>query len=169
MSKRASVQLLPDELDRQIDLYFDKCKKSEQTYKMKRGDVRIRAEWPSIVGLALFLNSSKTKLYEYANGNYPVEWLDHVQDVEGHPLKEFAKQYGKQEIINRYRDSLSRAKARIEEIIVMASANGDIEPKIAALLLSQWGYTAKTEQETNNNMTLKWEGVDPTTAGTYSK
>jgi hypothetical protein len=113
----------------------------------------------------LFLGSSKTQLYEYANGNYPTEWIDLIPEGKEHPLKG----YDKQEIINSYRDTLSRAKARIENVIVEASANGDIEPKIAALLLSQRGYTAKTETETNSNMTLKWEGVDPSTAGSYSK
>lgn len=165
MGRRASLQLTPEELDIKIDEYFDKCKKSETVYEMKRGDIRVRAEWPSIVGLALYLGSSKTQLFEYANGNYPTEWIDLIPAGQDHPLKHIPRQ----EIIKSYQESLSRAKARIEEIIVTASANGDIEPKIAALLLSQWGYTAKTEQENNSNMTLRWEGVDPTTAGSYSK
>lgn len=165
MGKRASLQLTPEELQLRVDEYFDRFEKSKVVYEMKRGDIRIRAEWPTIVGLAIFLGSSKTQLYEYANGNYPTEWLDHIPEDEEHPLKG----YDKKKLIRGYQDTLSRAKERIETIIVAASANGDIEPKIAALLLSQWGYTAKTEQETNSNMTLKWEGVDPSTAGSYSK
>ena len=165
MSRRASLQLTPEELNKQIDEYFFKCKKTETVYEMKRGDIRIRAEWPSIVGLALYLNSSKTQLFEYANGNYPTDWIDLIPEKEDHPLKKIPKQ----ELKKAYQDALSRAKARIEEIIVTASANGDIEPKIAALLLSQWGYTAKSEQENTSSMILKWEGVDPASAGTYSK
>ena len=165
MGKRASLQLTPEELEIKVDEYFRKCKGSETIYPMKRGDIRIRAEWPSIVGLALYLGSNKTQLYEYANGNYPTEWIDLIPEGQEHPLKH----YDQQEIINSYRDTLSRAKARIEEIIVNASANGDIEPKIAALLLSQWGYTQKAETENSSTMTVKWEGVDPKQAGNYSK
>ena len=162
MGRKAALKLTPDELQTSVDAYFDHCEASAIKRDLKSGDVKVRKEWPTMVGLALWLDITKETLYQYLNGEYPTQWMDNdscnsgLNDIERHNIKQ------------GYSDTLARARQRVETSTVIAAANGDIDGRIAQLLMHQWGYKSDPIDNTGT-VTIQWQGVDKQDAERFSK
>lgn len=54
-------------------------------------------------------------------------------------------------------------------LTVERASNGDMDSKTAALLLSKYGYSIKTDVEHSGNMAVTWSGVANNDADEWSK
>lgn len=113
----------PDDLEQKVDLYLKHCEATKQKLDLKNGDKKIRQELPTMIGLANWLGVSRDTLYSYMNRESKTGISD--------------------EYIERFSDTLSRARGRMEEALLNAALCGDVEPKAAGLVLYSYGYTAK--------------------------
>lgn len=139
-----------DDIEAMVEAYFDKCEASKVVRQLKSGDIKIRQEWPSAIGLANYLGISKSCLYSYADGKYST-------DVSIAEYTQLVK------------DVLTRAMGRIEEITLTAASNGDIDAKAAQLRLGQMGYSTRAEVEARGGITVTWEGVSGADAAAWGK
>ena len=140
----------PAELAKKVDEYFAKCEASKQARELKSGDVRIRQELPSFVGLAVHLGVAKSTLLLYADGKYDTGNSDNTADNGSNSSDD----------IQSYSAILARARDRIELETLNAASNGDTDSRITLARLAKFGYSTKIEQDTKTELTVKWEGVD---------
>lgn len=142
----------PVELAEKVNSYFDKCEASKTVRELKSGDIRVRQELPSFVGLAVHLGVAKSTMQLYADGKY---------DLDDKQLKELAKRCKvKLEDIQNYSAILACARDRIELATLDAASNGDTDSRITLARLAKFGYSTKVETENNTTLTVQWEGVD---------
>lgn len=135
----------PKELAEKVDAYFDKCEASKDVRELKNGDIKIRRELPSFVGLAVFLGVAQPTLRLYADGKY--DSRDSEQDN------------GQADIdTETYSAVLARARDRMELAVVEAASNGDTDSRITLARLAKFGYSTKVEMENNTKLTVAWEG-----------
>ena len=120
----------PDELKEKVDQYFIHCEESKRIYELKNGDIKVRQCFPTMTGLAVWLNVSRDTLYSYINQE-PKEDNDAV-------------------VTKRLSDTLSHARNRIAEGLLQASMAGDADSRIASLLLTAMGETAPENSTTVN-------------------
>ena len=142
MSKRAFTS--PEELAKLVDEYFDQCAATRDTRQLKSGDIRVRQNLPSIVGLAVYLGIAKSTLLLYAEGKYDI---DTTKGDNSNGCGD----------IQNYSTVLARARDRIELETLNAASNGDTDSRIT---LAKFGYSTKIEQDTKAELTVRWEGVD---------
>lgn len=154
MSKRAFT--IPAELAKKVDEYFAKCEASKQARELKSGDVRIRQELPSFVGLAVHLGVAKSTMQLYSDGKYDTGNSDNTADN------------GSADIQN-YSTVLARARDRIELETLNAASNGDTDSRITLAKLAKFGYSTKVETESKAELTVKWEGVDTSDIEAWGK
>lgn len=119
-----------DDLRERVEAYFTHCKESQKIYELKNGDIKIRKEFPTMTGLAVWLYCSRDTLYNYMNGE--------------------AKNNNAPEVNKSISDTLSHARNRIAEELMQASMAGDADAKIASLLLTAMGETQPEEKTTVN-------------------
>lgn len=172
MGKLGAIQITPAELREQIDAYMAHCEASKEIRQLKSGDVRIRAEWPTVIGLCNWLDISKPTYYKALEGDIPLDWLDHGTQRE-HPINQAYRggdgQLDKKTLSKLYADEFARAQQMIEQAIVTAATCGDIDTRIAQLLMSKWGYSQAPEDGTSGTITVKWGSVPPEDADRYSR
>ena len=137
----------PEELAKKVDEYFAKCEASKQARELKSGDVRIRQELPSFVGLAVHLGVAKSTMQLYADGKYDTGNSDNTADNGSADIQS-------------YSTVLARARDRIELETLNAASNGDTDSRITLARLAKFGYSTKIEQDTKAELTVRWEGVD---------
>ena len=118
------------ELDKRIDEYFAHCSATRTERALKSGDVRIRQEWPTMIGLARWLGIGKATLYRY---------------LDGTALSADSKVPAEEQ--QRIRDSIAGARDRVEAELLQAAAEGSVEPRTAQLLLHSFGYDKPPETE----------------------
>lgn len=140
----------PEELAQKVDEYFAKCEASKQARELKSGDVRIRQELPSFVGLAVHLGVAKSTMQLYADGKYDTGNSDNTAGNGSNSSDD----------IQSYSAILARARDRIELETLNAASNGDTDSRITLARLAKFGYSTKIEQDTKTELTVKWEGVD---------
>ena len=145
MSKRAFTS--PEELAKLVDEYFDQCAATRDTRQLKSGDIRVRQNLPSIVGLAVYLGIAKSTLLLYAEGKYDI---DTTKGDNSNGCGD----------IQNYSTVLARARDRIELETLNAASNGDTDSRITLARLAKFGYSTKVETESKTELTVKWEGVD---------
>lgn len=121
----------PALLEEQVEAYFRHCEESKKVYELKNGDVKIRQEFPTMTGLAVWLRCSRETLYSYINQDDKPDSLD-------------------RETIKKLSDTLSYARNRIAMSLSQTSMSGDADPKIAGLLLNAMGETTPEVQATVN-------------------
>ena len=121
----------PVELAEKVEAYFQHCEETKKVYELKNGDVKIRQEFPTMTGLAVWLRCSRETLYSYINQEERPDSLD------GETLKKLS-------------DTLSYARNRIAMSLSQTSMSGDADPKIASLLLNAMGETQPEVQNTVN-------------------
>lgn len=142
----------PVELAEKVDAYFDKCEASRTVRELKNGDIRVRQEIPSFVGLAVYLGVVKSTLLLYWEGKY---------DLTEEQLKEIAKKHKKQaKDIQNYSTVLSRAHDRLELAVLDAASNGDTDSRITQARLAKYGYSNKVEVDSKTTLTVQWEGAN---------
>lgn len=137
----------PEELAKKVDEYFAKCEASKQARELKSGDVRIRQELPSFVGLAVHLGVAKSTMQLYADGKYDTGNSDNTADNGSADIQSYSA-------------ILARARDRIELETLNAASNGDTDSRITLARLAKFGYSTKVETESKAELTVKWEGVD---------
>lgn len=128
----------PQELSEKVDAYFLKCEESKDIRELKSGDIRIRQELPSVVGLAVYLGVSQPTLSLYSAGKY-----DNNSETD----------------TETYSSVLARARDRIELESLKAASNGDTDSRIALARLAKFGYSTKVETESKATLTVQWEGA----------
>ena len=146
----------PAELAKKVDEYFAKCEASKQARELKSGDVRIRQELPSFVGLAVHLGVAKSTMQLYADGKYDTGNSDNTAGNGS-------------EDIQSYSAILARARDRIELETLNAASNGDTDSRITLARLAKFGYSTKVETESKAELTVKWEGVDTSDIEVWGK
>ena len=128
----------PAAVEAAVEAYFKRCEDSREIRELRSGDIRIREEAPCVIGLVLELGIDKATFYRYLSGETNTSAEDETQQ--------------------QIRDTLARARDRIELHTVHAAANGDMEPRTAALLLSSYGYNKPPETEAT--VTVRIAGND---------
>ena len=146
----------PEELAKKVDEYFAKCEASKQARELKSGDVRIRQELPSFVGLAVHLGVAKSTMQLYADGKYDTGNSDNTADNGSADIQS-------------YSTVLARARDRIELETLNAASNGDTDSRITLARLAKFGYSTKIEQDTKAELTVRWEGVDTSDIEAWGK
>ena len=146
----------PEELAKKVDEYFAKCEASKQARELKSGDVRIRQELPSFVGLAVHLGVAKSTMQLYADGKYDTGNSDNTADNGSADIQS-------------YSTVLARARDRIELETLNAASNGDTDSRITLARLAKFGYSTKIEQDTKAELTVRWEGVDTSDIEVWGK
>ena len=127
-----------DKLQKDIDAYFRHCEESKSIRELKNGDLRIRQESPSIVGLANWLNVDKSTIYRYLNRE------DEVLKTHGHNENTY----------NLICDILTQAKQRIEKAILDRTTDGDCDPRIGQMILTHFGYDSAQKEPTAITVTV---------------
>lgn len=117
----------PKELDSKIEAYFSHCENTADTRQLKSGDIRIRKQQPTMIGLAVWLGCSKDTLYSWISGEHKAN----ISEADSKAISAL----------------LSRTRDRIENSLLHAALEGDVDPKIAALVLYNYGYTNKTQED----------------------
>ena len=120
----------PEELRKKVDAYFQHCEDSKTIYELKNGDIKIRQEYPSMVGLALWLGVHKDTLSSYILGEDKVS-LD--EDTN-----------------KAISATLICARDRIKKSYIQSSMSGDADPRISGMLLTAMGETTPEVQNTVN-------------------
>lgn len=141
----------PVELAEKVEAYFAKCEDSKDVRQLKSGDIRIRQEIPSFVGLAVFLGIAKSTLQLYDKGEYDLtaEQLQDIADKHGIGLED----------IQNYSAILSRARDRFELAVLQAGSNGDCDSRVIQARLAGYGYSTKVEVDSKATLTVQWEGT----------
>lgn len=146
----------PADLAKKVDEYFAKCEASKQARELKSGDVRIRQELPSFVGLAAHLGVAKSTMQLYADGKYDTGNSDNTADNGAADMQS-------------YSTVLARAHDLIELETLNAASNGDTDSRITLARLAKFGYSTKVETESKAELTVKWEGVDTSDIEAWGK
>lgn len=128
-----------DKLDKDIDAYFRHCAETRSVRELKNGDIRLRQESPSMVGLANWLDVDKSTIYRY---------IDDSEDTHGHSVETYTA----------IRNILMRAKQRIEQGILDRTTDGDCDPRIGQMILSHFGYDTKGAEPTAITVTIAGMG-----------
>jgi hypothetical protein len=120
----------PEALSEKIEEYFERCESSKKVYELKNGDIKIRQEFPTMSGLAVFLGVTRDTLYSYMNGE--------------------SKTGNSEEVSKSISDTLSYARQRVATYLSQCSLAGDADAKIASMLLTAMGETTPESSTTVN-------------------
>lgn len=147
MARKGQAKYSADYIAKKTAEYLNACEASKKEYPLRSGDVKVRQDkYPTWVGLSLYLDIPKSTLNNYLEGNYP----------------------GKEEDTAKVLNTLVRAKAEMEEVLLQRAMSGDVDSKAAAILMGTFGYREKVEQEHTGGMTVAWEGLKPKEAEDFS-
>ena len=173
MGKLGAMRLLPDELEQRIEEYFKHCEESKREIHLKSGDIKYHAEWPSIIGLCLWLDIGKDTWRLILNGDMALDWLDCASQRE-HPINRAYRdratgELDKKALAALYSAIFKRARARIEHSILSAASCGYIPDRLAQLILGNMGYSAGPDADSSGSVTVRWGSVPPEDADRYSR
>ncbi len=128
----------PVDLENKVNAYFQHCEDSRTERKLNNGDVRVRQESPSMLGLAVWLGCSAETLHSYIRGD------DKSKQI---PV----------DIYNNISATLTRARDRCAASLAQRATDGDCDSRTAALLLNSYGVVPKAE--VNARTTIVIEGA----------
>ena len=120
----------PEELQERVDAYFQHCEDSKTVRELKNGDIKIRQEFPSMVGLARWLGVHKDTLSSYILGEDKVSLDDDTN--------------------KRISATLIGARDEIKRNYIQSSMSGDADSRIAGMLLTAMGETTPETSTTVN-------------------
>ena len=120
----------PEELQERVDAYFQHCEDSKTVRELKNGDIKIRQEFPSMVGLARWLGVHKDTLSSYILGEDKVSLDDDTN--------------------KRISATLIGARDEIKRNYIQSSMSGDADSRIAGMLLTAMGETTPESSTTVN-------------------
>ena len=152
MPAKGRAKLTPEQIDKLIQEYFEHCDSTVRAVQIGKRVAEVQTPY-SLAGLAAYMDLSRDTLYEWSNGKYPVS-----DDTEG-----------SRDIQNRVSDSIMRARRRIEASLLERSLTGELDSKIAALILGHMGYAAKQEVQHSGNMAVTWQGSTAQDAEEWSR
>ena len=138
-------------IQQQVDDYFAACAADRCEYQLARGGIVIRETPPSMVGLARQLKCSKETLYRYMRD--PSE--DEIVSLQPEERKVIS-------------DCLHDASDRVEEYTLAHSLQGDIDPRIAAMVLAGYGYR-KEPADADATVKVYIAGADMQSSDAYSQ
>ena len=141
MKTKAELIADPEKLRRDVDAYFQHCEDSKAPRELKNGDVHIRQEYPTIVGLALWLNTHTNtikRLIDEDDDTAPMD--DSLIDAQ-----------------NQARAILTYARQRIEQTMVQATLAGDAQDRLAAAMLARMGVIG--EDKASVSLEIKVAGM----------
>ena len=151
MKTKAELIADPEKLRQDVDAYFQHCNDSKNPLQLKNGDIHIRQEYPTIVGLALWLKTHRntiTRLIDESDNTEPLEdWLKDAQ-IEA-------------------RGILIDAKHQIEQAMVQATLNGDAQDRLAAAMLARMGVIG--EDKSNISLQISVAGASTVDVDEWSK
>ena len=151
MKTKAELIADPEKLRQDVEAYFKHCEDSKNPLQLKNGDIHIRQEYPTIVGLAIWLKTHRntiTRLIDESDNTEPLEdWLKDAQ-IEA-------------------RGILIDAKHQIEQAMVQATLNGDAQDRLAAAMLARMGVIG--EDKTNINLQISVAGASTSDVDEWSK
>lgn len=151
MKTKAELIADPAKLSRDVAAYFQHCEDSKNPLQLKNGDIHIRQEYPTIVGLALWLKTHQNTLKRLIDEN------DDTKPMDG----------GLEDAQNQARAILVDAKHRIEQAMVQATLNGDAQDRLAAAMLARMGVIG--EDKTNINLQISVAGASTSDVDEWSK
>ena len=126
----------PDDLALRVDEYFQHCEDSRSERTLKNGDIRVRQESPSMIGLAVWLGCSTETLNSYIRGD------DKSKQI---PV----------DIYNNISATLTRARDRCAASLAQRATDGDCDSRVAALLLNSYGVVPKAEINTRTTVIIE--------------
>ena len=135
-------------IQQQVDDYFAACASDRREYALAKGGIVIRETPPTMVGLARWLRCNKDTLYRYMSD----EPIPSLSDEERNIIS----------------DCLHDASARVEEYTLSRSLQGDIDPRIAAMVLAGYGYR-KEPADVDATVRVCIAGADMQESDAYSK
>lgn len=141
MPAKGQCRIAAEELIRRAEQYFIDCDNSKVEYTTRAGVPCVRQTPYTMIGLANAIGISRKTLYEYLDGKYP---SDDTED--GRYTQELV------------RNTLARMRDRVEQYTVEHAALGDIDNRIAQLLMSGWGYKDRHEVEHSGGLSVTWQG-----------
>lgn len=130
----------PVQLQAQVDAYLDACAATRQVRELRSGDIRIREDYPSMVGLASYIGISADTIYAYMRGD---------------PRAQLAA-----ETTQAISDVLSRARDRIGAAILAAAMRGDCDSRIALSQLAAYGIAAPEQVQAAITIRVKADADD---------
>lgn len=151
MKTKAELIADTDQLQNDVDAYFQHCEDSKNPRELKNGDVHIRQEYPTIVGLALWLKTHQNTIKRLIDENDDTKPMDS----------------GMEDAQNQARAILVDAKHRIEQAMVQATLNGDAQDRLAAAMLARMGVIG--EDKTNINLQISVAGASTNDVDEWSK
>ena len=141
MKTKAELIADPEKLRQDVDAYFAHCESTKNPRELKNGDVHIRQEYPTIVGLALWLNTHTNTIKRL---------IDDTDDTQ--PMDS-----GLIDAQNQARAILAYARQRIEQVMVQATLAGDAQDRLAAAMLARMGVIG--EDKTSVSLEIKVAGM----------
>ena len=138
-------------IQQQVDDYFAACSADRREYQLAKGGITVRETPPSMVGLARYLRCSKDTMYRY------------MSDPDKDEMPSISAEERK--LIS---DCLCDASARVEEYTLSRSLQGDIDPRIAAMVLAGYGYR-KEPADTTAAVKVYIQGADMQSSDAYSQ
>jgi len=141
MRTKAELIADPEKLRQDVDAYFQHCEDSKSPRELKNGDIHIRQEYPTIVGLALWLKTHQNTIKRL---------IDENDDTLPEDMTMLDAQ-------NQARAILVDAKHRIEQAMVQATLNGDAQDRLAAAMLARMGVIG--EDKASVSLEIKVAGM----------
>jgi hypothetical protein len=130
----------PVQLQAQVDAYLDACAATRTVRELRSGDVRVREDYPSMVGLASYIGICADTLYTYMRGD------PHAQIAP--------------ETTQAIADVLSRARDRIGSVILASAMRGDCDSRIALSQLAAYGIAAPEQVQAALTIRIKADADD---------
>jgi len=151
MKTKAELIGNPEQLRSDVAAYFQHCEDSKNPRELKNGDVHIRQEYPTVVGLAIWLQTHTNTLKRLIDED------DNTQPEDSSLL----------DAQNAARAILAYARQRIEQTMVQATLAGDAQDRLAAAMLARMGVIG--EDKTNISLNITVAGADSKDVDSWSK
>ena len=148
MPAKGWMKLTPEQVQEITDRYFADCDAAVKHVMIGKRAAEVSRPYTD-AGLAYALGITRDTLYRWTKGEAETEWDTDAQ--------------------KRVSDTLTRAKQRIDASTVERSLTGELDSKIAALILSSMGYSTKQEIAHSGAVEVKLTGATDAQAKAWSK
>lgn len=161
MPAKGWTKLTPEQIADGIEGYFNSCDSTIRTVIVGKRTAEVSRPY-TIIGLCNHLGISKETFYYWMDGNHP-------HDVARKDAERPAETAEAEEAYVSVSDLLARARGRVESSTLERSLTGELESKVAGMVLGNMGYAQQSEVSIKGGMTVKWEGIAPEDAARYAQ
>jgi hypothetical protein len=158
MPAKGWAKLTPEQVAAGIESYFNECDNTKRTVIVGKRVAEVSRPY-TIIGLCNHLGINKDTFYDWLGGN-------HTHDKAADEAAEAGKPRG---AYTRVSDMLARARGRVESSTLERSLTGELDSKVAGMVLGNMGYAQQSETTIKGGMTVTWQGVSPKEAESYSQ